>query len=108
MTTPNENNPHITEVRSIMMAQLRALKAADGEKLEAELSKSKAINALSQTLINSARVEIDYLKETGQQQSKFLELPVDVHTGNTPGITRNSADTIKPKTPRGHFAGLTQ
>lgn len=108
MTTPNENNPHITEVRSIMMAQLRALKAADGEKLEAELSKSKAINALSQTLINSARVEIDYLKETGQQQSKFLELPVDVHTGNPPGITRNSADTIKPKTPRGHFAGLTQ
>ena len=109
MTTPNENNPHITEVRSIMMAQLRALKAADGEKLEAELSKSKAINALSQTLINSARVEIDYLKETGQQQSKFLELPPEVHTGTAPqGITRNNADDIKPTVKHTNWVGMTQ
>lgn len=103
-TTPANNaadNPHITEVRSILMAQMRALKAANSETLETELSKSKAINSLSQTLINSAKVEVDYLKETGQQQSKFLELPPDVHTGiaqsNTPRITRNNADTMKKR-----------
>ncbi len=109
-TQTNTENPHITEVRSIMMAQLRALKGATKDDLDAELSKSKAINALSQTLINSARVEIDYLKETGQQQSKFLELPPEVNTGNLPngitGIHRNNADTIKPKAK--NWVGIAQ
>ena len=97
MTTTKDDNPHITEVRRIMMDQLRALRGADKTNIDNELARSKAVSELSQTLINSAKVEIDYLKETGQQQSKFLELPPEVHTGNTPGITRNSADTIKPR-----------
>jgi len=97
MTTPATDNPHITEVRRIMMEQLRALRSADKNNIDNELARSKAVSELSQTLINSAKVEIEYLRETGQEQSKFLELPPEVHTGNTPGITRNSADTIKPK-----------
>ena len=97
MTPTTDENPHITEVRRIMMEQLRALRNADKNSINDELSRSKAVSELSQTLINSAKVEIDYLKETGQQQSKFLELPPEVHTGTVPSITRNSADTIKPK-----------
>jgi hypothetical protein len=97
--TTEATNPHITEVRSIMLEQLRALRNANKATLEDELARSKGISELGQTMINSAKVEIHYLEVTNQQQSKFLELPPDIHTGTlpkqTPGVIRNDADKIK-------------
>ena len=105
--------PHISDVRTIMMAQLQALRNATGSSIETELKRSKAVSDLSQTMINSAKVEIDYLVATEQNHSPFLESPPDVHTGNRPnpkqaGIVRNSADTAKPKITRTNWLGLKE
>lgn len=76
--------PHISDIRTIMTEQLRTLRSASPEALEAELKRSKAVSELSQTMINSAKVEIQYLEVTKQNHSPFLEVPPTVHTGNTP------------------------
>ena len=100
-TIATTSTPHITDVRSILMDQLKALRAAKGSDIEQEIKRSKAVSDLSQTAINSARVEIDYLHLTGQEKSDFLEIPATIHTGTMPasdtplGVTRNSADVVK-------------
>lgn len=54
---------HINSVRTIMLEQLRALRAAPaGEALAQELKRSKGVSELSQTFIDSARVEVEYQK----------------------------------------------
>lgn len=93
----NIDKNHITTVRRLMLEQLQALRNAQpGEALEQELKRSKGVSDLSQTLINSAKVEVDYMVATEQDRVPFLEEPAEVHTGNTPGVTRNNADVLKP------------
>ena len=82
--TPTTTAPHISDIRIIMAEQLRALRSASPEALEAELKRSKAVSELSQTMINSAKVEIEYLKVTKQEPSPFLEVPPTIHTGTLP------------------------
>lgn len=108
MTTETTTTPHISDIRIIMLEQMKALRSAAPDAVEAELKRSKAISELGQTMINSAKVEIDYLEVTKQDHSPFLETPPTVHTENTPGITRNNADTIKPKTTRNWVGMVAQ
>lgn len=104
-TTENPSINHISNVRRIMIEQLQALRnAATSDALDIELKRSKAVSDLSQTLINSAKVEVEYLIATDQMQAGFLEEPPTVHTGNVPGVTYNNADAIKPKP--SPFSGL--
>ncbi len=83
--------PHISDIRVIMLAQMKALRSAAPDAVEAELKRSKAISELGQTMINSAKVEIDYLEVTKQQCSPFLEVPPTVHTGKTPVPLQNTS-----------------
>ncbi len=83
-TTTTATAPHISDIRVIMAEQLRALRNASPETLESELKRSKAVSELSQTMINSAKVEIDYLQVTKQVHSPFLEVPPAIHTGTLP------------------------
>lgn len=80
-TTPA---PHISDIRNSMLEQMKALRSAAPDAIEAELKRSKAISELGQTMINSAKVEIDYLQVTKQDHSPFLETPPTVHTGTLP------------------------
>lgn len=76
--TKTDPNNHISSVRKIMLEQLHALRgAAPGEALENELKRSKAVSELSQTMINSAKVEVGYLMATDQKSAPFLEVPPD-------------------------------
>ena len=66
------NNPpaqtnDIAELRAILFGTLRGVK--DGT-LNPE--KAKAINDTAQTIINSAKVEVDYLKTIGGGESEFI------------------------------------
>lgn len=90
MTTtqpPETTSPHIAEVRTLMLEQLRALRAAKpGTELEAEIARAKGMSEVTQTLINSAKVEVEYLALTDQDKSAFLEEPPDssvAHLGHT-------------------------
>ena len=82
--TPTTPAPHISDIRNIMLEQMKALRVAAPDAIEAELKRSKAISELGQTMINSAKVEIDYLQVTKQDHSPFLETPPTVHTGTLP------------------------
>ena len=55
------------ELRSMLFETMRGLK--DGE---LDVEKAKAINETAQTIINSAKVEVDYIKTAGGK-SKFLD-----------------------------------
>lgn len=83
-TTPTTQAPHLTDIRTIMLEQMKALRSASPDDIEVELKRSKGVNELSQTMINSAKVEIHYLEVTKQNCSPFLEVPPTVHTGNLP------------------------
>lgn len=73
-----ENTNHISTVRGHLIAQLAALRSAEpGDKLDAEIKRSKGMSELSQTIINSAKVEVEYLVATGQTETPFLEVPPD-------------------------------
>jgi len=61
--------PHIDQVRSALLDTLSALR--DGTKT-IDLDRVKAMVAVSNTLVDTARVENDYLKLTGQSRSNFL------------------------------------
>lgn len=102
--------PHISDIRTIMAEQLRALRSASPAELESELKRSKAVSELSQTMINSAKVEIDYLQATKQNHSPFLEVPPTVHTGNTPAPqipnTLGIANDDKPTVTRTHWQDM--
>lgn len=51
-----------------------------------EIEKARAINEIGKTLVDTARVEIDYLKANGGGESNFLDQAVG--SGNLPpGIT---------------------
>lgn len=76
--------PHISDIRTIMAEQLRALRNASPDALESELKRSKAVSELSQTMINSAKVEIDFLQVTKQGHSPFLQAPASAQTATPP------------------------
>lgn len=73
--TTEATTPHISDIRVIMLAQMNALRNAAPDAVEAELKRSKAISELGQTMINSAKVEINYLEVTKQDHSPFLKSP---------------------------------
>ncbi|MGY8903728.1 MAG: hypothetical protein ACKVIH_04175 [Burkholderiales bacterium] len=61
-----------------MIDQLRALRSAlPGADLDAEIRRAKGVSEITQTIINSAKVEVDYLQATGQASTPFLEVPPD-------------------------------
>lgn len=57
----SEENNNIQGLRDIMFATLRGVK--DGS---IKVEQAKAINDTAQTIINSAKVEVDFIKATGQ------------------------------------------
>jgi cell division septation protein DedD len=69
---------HISTVRRHLLDQMRALRGAnDAEAIRREIDRSKGIAELAQAMVNTAKVEVDYLKATGQASTPFLEVPPD-------------------------------
>lgn len=53
-----------------------------------DIDKAKAMSDIAQTIINSAKVEVEYAKATGSRTTGFLENSQDApQTGLPPGIT---------------------
>ena len=79
---------NIDGLREVLFAQLRELRAASGaDDVRAAVVKAKAVSELSQTIIDSARVQVDYLRATGGDSTApfFDALP---NSGQLPaGIT---------------------
>lgn len=66
MTTKND----VTELREILFDTIRKLKDKDNPM---DIDRAEAINHSAQTIINTAKVEVDYIRATGAMtQTDFL------------------------------------
>lgn len=84
-TTPNiapHTVPHITELREHLMATLASLRDRDNPM---EPDRARAIGQVASVMIDSAKVEVDYIKATGADRSDFLA------PAPTPAITHTPA-----------------
>ncbi len=68
----------IEDLRAVLFATIEGVRSGT-----MSIEQAQTISGLSQVMVNSAKVEVDYSKATGQKGSAFLEQP----TGLPPGIT---------------------
>lgn len=86
----------ITELRGHLFGTLAALR---DDKSPMDLERARHVADVAQTIINSAKVEVEYLKIVGGQGTGFLPAPV-------PGGKDASADsgtTVTPLAGGGRF-----
>jgi hypothetical protein len=76
--------PHIDKLREHLMSTLASLRDRENPM---EPDRARAVAQVAGVLVDTAKVEIDYLKATGQDRSRFLEQPPDAevaHLGTAP------------------------
>jgi hypothetical protein len=80
----------INDLRETLFATLEAVKAG-----QMDLDKARAVNEVAKTIVDTAKVEVDYLRATGGGESSFIDtaigadnLPEGLPNGIT-GITRH-------------------
>lgn len=67
-------NPHIDQVRKSLLDTLADLR---NREQPMDIERAKAVAQVASVLVDTAKVENEYLKITGQDHSKFLETPPD-------------------------------
>lgn len=78
---------NINDLRETLFDTLQSVKAGT-----IDLDRAKAISELSQNIINTAKVEIEYLKAGGNVSSDFLEIKnvtPALNSGPQPVVTRS-------------------
>lgn len=78
----------IEDLRDALFQTLKGVK--DGT---IDIDKARAINELGKTLVDSAKVEVDYLKVNGGGETPFLEAAGQDNL--PPGITGRTVHRIK-------------
>ena len=68
------NNPHINQLRQQLMDTLADLRSRDNPM---EPDRARAVAQVAAVLVDTAKVEVEYLKTTGQDRSDFLEQKAD-------------------------------
>lgn len=66
----NTETNHISTVRQALIDTIRDLR--DPTK-PMDIARARAVSEVAQTVINSAKVEVDYLKATSQNSATFFE-----------------------------------
>lgn len=64
------NNPHISELRTELLSTLRDLRNRTNPM---EPDRARAVAQVAGVLVDSARVEVEYIKVTGQDTSNFID-----------------------------------
>lgn len=82
------NNPHIDTVRKHLLEQMQALREAKPNVLAQELDRARGISELAQVAVNTAKVEVDYMRVTQHPSAPFLASGGAQPEGDLPnGIT---------------------
>lgn len=71
MDEETKKTDNLAEVRAHLFGTLRDLRAG-----KIDIEKAKTINDTAQVLINSAKVEVDYIKQTGAVSTGFIDTAV--------------------------------
>lgn len=58
----------INELREALFATLEAVKSGD-----MDLDRARAVNEVAKTIVDTAKVEVDFLRATGTDTSTFLD-----------------------------------
>lgn len=66
------STPHITQMREHLMQALASLRDRDNPM---EPDRARAMAQVASVLVDTAKVEVDYIKATGSDRSDFLEMP---------------------------------
>jgi len=88
------SSPHITELRQQLLETLKDLR---NREQPMEPDRARAVAQVASVLVDTAKVEVDYLKATGQSRAGFLEEPPDAtvaHLGNDPSAPANGITSI--------------
>lgn len=74
--------PHMTQLRQSLMDTLADLR---NRKDPMDLDRARTVATVASVLVDTAKVENEYLKITGQDRSHFLETPPDttLHLGDS-------------------------
>lgn len=76
---------HISDLRAILMEQLRAVRTASPKELGRELRRAKGVSELAQVVVNTARAEVAYIEAVrGASDSPFLQAPDEEHSPEVP------------------------
>ena len=67
-------SPHITQVRQALLDTLADLR---NRETPMDIERAKAVAQVAGVLVDTAKVENEYLKITGQDRSNFIEMPSD-------------------------------
>ena len=92
------STPHINQLREHLLATLADLR--DREQ-PMEPDRARAVAQVASVLVDTAKVENDYLKLTGQDRSDFMEQPVTL----LPSSDQPSAHNPFPTSVRHRLAG---
>lgn len=68
------STPHIDQVRQSLLDTLKDLRNRENPM---DIERAKAVATVASVLVDTAKVENDYIKITGQDRSNFLETPAD-------------------------------
>lgn len=72
---PQQPSPHITQVRHALLDTLADLR---NRETPMDLDRARTVATVASVLIDTAKVENEYLKITGQDRSEFLESSADM------------------------------
>ena len=75
----------IQDLRAHLFATLEGLR---DEKNPMDIERAKAVADVAQTIINSAKVEVEHLKVTGQTGGSGF-IPLEAPDDGAPGVTRD-------------------
>lgn len=77
----------LSDLRDHLFVALENLAEAEGDKLDAAVRKADAVSNVSKVIVESARVEIDYIRHIGGgvNSSVFIESKPDLPPAGTGG-----------------------
>lgn len=75
---------HIEDLRTALLATLADLR---NREQPMDIDRARAVAQVASVLVDTARVENEYLKITGQDRSEFIGQPDDAHRALPNGIT---------------------
>lgn len=91
MTERTQKQSHISAVRQHLLDTLAALRDKENPM---DIARAKAVAEVAGALIESAKVEVDYLRVTKQDYAPFLECPPDTSAPQLP----NGGSPFPPST----------
>ena len=85
------STPHINQLRQHLLDTLADLR---NREQPMEPDRARAVAQVASVLVDSAKVEVDYLKATGQHSTPFLEAPTEVGASSAEGPFPNGITAI--------------